>query len=100
MTTQTIEGQGTVPAHTHEPRTHIHDHYHVSHHHSGGMLSEWEHRTYWHTHDHNHNELAHSHDYSVEDEERHHAKESHIHDHAAPARAPEHNNGGAAKRYG
>jgi hypothetical protein len=89
MTTQQVEGRGTVPAHTHDVRVHTHDHYHVSHHHKGGVMGEFEHRTYWHTHDHNHNELAHSHDYSVEDEEQEHGKEAHIHDHAAPASMPE-----------
>jgi hypothetical protein len=81
---QRIEGQGIVPAHTHDARMHEHDHYHVSHHHRGGLMGEWEHRTYWHTHDHHHRELAHSHDYSQQDEEEHHGKEAHTHDHAAP----------------
>ena len=67
--------------------THSRDHYHISHRHrsvTGGVAGEWEHRTSWHTHEHNHNTLTHSHDYSQSDEEQDHAKESHIHDHAAP----------------
>jgi hypothetical protein len=55
MTTQRTEGAGKQPEHTHPAATHTHDHYHVSHHHKGGVLTEWEHRTYWHTHEHNHN---------------------------------------------
>ena len=29
---------------------HTHDHDHVTHHHKGGVLDEFEHRAYWHTH--------------------------------------------------
>lgn len=79
---------GEQAQHTHLAGTHTHDHYHVSHHHKGGMLSEWEHRTYWHTHEHNHNELTHAHDFSQTDEEAQHAKEGHVHDHAAPNQSP------------
>lgn len=85
---QRTEGQGTEPTHTHEPLTHVHDHYHVSHHHKSGMLGEWDHRTYWHTHDHNHSLMTHSHDYKRDDEEEGHDKEAHIHDHAAPTESP------------
>ena len=67
---------------------HAHDHYHISHHHAGGMTGEWKHRTYWHTHDHNHGPLSHSHDYKSDDEEREHDKEAHIHDHVAPTKSP------------
>lgn len=86
-TMQRTEGQGAAGEHTHRAELHTHDHYHVSHHHAGGLLSEWEHRTFWHTHDHNHNDLVHSHDYSEEDEREMHAKEAHIHDHSAPTKA-------------
>ncbi|MBI3968069.1 MAG: PQQ-dependent sugar dehydrogenase, partial [Chloroflexi bacterium] len=48
MATQRTEGQGAEPEHTHLARVHSHDHYHVSHHHRDGLLTEWEHRTYWH----------------------------------------------------
>lgn len=98
MTTQQVEGQGTMPVHTHDQKVHTHDHYHVSHHHKDGLLGEWEHRTYWHTHDHNHNQLAHSHDYKVDDEEQGHAKEAHIHDHAAPSQTPERSSASTAGR--
>ena len=84
---QYTEGEGREPEHTHAPLTHTHDHYHVSHHHGGG-LTEWQHRTSWHTHEHNHAELTHSHDHSQEDEAQQHAKEAHVHDHSAPAQSP------------
>ena len=85
QTTQRVEGEGSTPAHTHLAAQHTHDHYHVSHHHKGGMLGEWEHRTFWHTHAHNHTELVHSHDFTQDVEEAEHGKEAHVHDHAAPA---------------
>ena len=85
---QRAEGPITYPEHTHPARTHSHDHYHVSHHHSGNPLNEWEHRTYWHTHEHNHNTLTRSHDYSQAEEEERHAKEAHVRDHAAPTKSP------------
>lgn len=76
---QRTEGEGREPEHTH-------DHWHVSHHvtEAGAV----KHRLSWHTHEPNHTELTHSHDYRQEDEERHHAKEAHIHDHAAPMESP------------
>jgi hypothetical protein len=88
MVAQRIEGEGVEPHHTHEAVMHAHDHYHVSHHHMHGLMGEWEHRTYWHTHEHNHSELTHGHDYRQSDEDLGHAKEAHIHDHAAPADSP------------
>jgi hypothetical protein len=87
QTSQTTEGQGKSPQHTHLAGTRTHDHYHVSHHHKGGVAGitgDFEHRTYWHTHEHNHGELTHSHDYSQDNEETEHAKEAHVHDHTAP----------------
>ena len=83
---QQTEGEGREATNTHAAVTHLPDHYHISHHHRGGVagVGEWEHRTYWHTHEHNHHPLTHSHDYSQEDEAQHHGKEAHIHDHAAP----------------
>lgn len=42
---QRTEGEGKQPEHTHPARTHMHDHYHVSHHHSNNPLNQWEHRT-------------------------------------------------------
>ncbi len=82
------EGEGSQPEHSHRPLVHAHDHYHVSHHHDGSALGEWEHRTYWHTHEHNHEPLLHCHHYSASDEREEHGKEAHLHDHAAPARSP------------
>jgi hypothetical protein len=85
-TSQFTEGQGKQPEHTQAPQTHTHDHYHVSHHHRGGPISDWDHRTYWHTHEHAHNALTHGHDYNQQDEERDHAKEAHVHDHGGRQR--------------
>jgi hypothetical protein len=84
---QYTEGEGKEPQHLHPPTKHVHDHYHVSHHHGGKLTGEWDHRTYWHTHEHNHSEMSHSHDYSRADEEKDHDRESHIHDHASPAQS-------------
>ena len=78
---------GNEPEHMHESVVHTHDHYHVSHHHSGGLLSEWEHKTFWHTHAHNHNQITHGHDYGMDEEEQQHGKQAHVHDHSAPVSA-------------
>jgi hypothetical protein len=85
---QRTEGEGRAGEHTHQPTVHAHDHYHISHHTAGDSGDQVEHRVYWHTHEHNHNELTHSHDYSQTDEERHHGREAHIHDHSSPADSP------------
>lgn len=85
---QQTEGEGRAGTHTHPDIVHTHDHYHVTHHHRGGPLGEWDHHTNWHTHAHNHNALTHSHDYDQDEEEREHDKEAHIHDHAAPTESP------------
>ena len=81
---QHIEGEGDQASHLHAATVHSHDHYHVSHHHKGSFLGEWDHRTSWHTHEHNHAPLQHSHDYSLDDEAAEHAKEAHVHDHDSP----------------
>ena len=81
-------GEGKAGSHTHPAVTHSHDHYHVSHHHRGGPLAEFEHRAYWHTHEHNHAELTHSHDYDLDEEDQQHPKEAHVHDHTAPTLSP------------
>ncbi len=86
--TQYTQREGKEPQHSHPSVRHTHDHYHVSHHHGGKVIGEWDHRTFWHTHDHNHSELMHSHDYNRSDEEENHDREAHIHDHAAPAQSP------------
>ena len=85
---QRTEGEGKEPEHTHPATAHSHDPWHVSHHHTGGLGDDYEHRSSWHTHAHNHAPLTHSHDYSREDEERDHAKEAHVHDHTAPTESP------------
>lgn len=86
--TERTEGDGKAGTHTHPAVEHSHDHWHVSHHHTGGLGDDFEHRAWWHTHAHNHNAITHSHDYSQQDEEQHHAKEAHIHDHADPTESP------------
>jgi hypothetical protein len=85
---QSSRDRKSNPVHTHPETVHSHDHYHITHHHSGGMLGEWDHRTSWHTHNHNHNQFTHAHDFDTNDEEAEHAKESHVHDHSSPADSP------------
>jgi hypothetical protein len=64
---------------------HAHDHYHVSHHHTGGPLGEFEHRTTYHQHEHNHAPVIHGHQKLSEDDERkEHESTAHVHDHNAP----------------
>src|SRR3954454_14156344 len=71
--------------HPHEAVVHMHDHYQVSHHHSGGVLGEFEHRTAYHEHEHNHAPLVHAHGNRSETEEREdHDGTAHTHDHDAP----------------
>jgi hypothetical protein len=70
--------------HHHAPETHEHDHYHVSHHHTGGPLGEFEHRSRYHSHSHNHAEIVHAHEMSPDEEVADHAATAHIHDHDAP----------------
>jgi hypothetical protein len=72
--------------HSHPASVHTHDHYHVSHHHKGGPLGEFEHRTHYHEHEHNHAPLVHGHDKRSEaDERRDHDSTADTHDHNAPA---------------
>ena len=82
--------EGKEPRHTHPAQVHNHEHFHVSHHHRGGPLSEWEHRKSWHTHEHNHAELTHSHDDDREEEDSQHGRLAHTHDHAMPNEPPVH----------
>jgi hypothetical protein len=84
-TTQRVVGD-VEHEHIHAPMIHTHDHYHVSHHHTGGPLGEFEHRTHYHEHEHNHAPLVHAHHKLSEDDERKdHNEMAHIHDHEAPA---------------
>lgn len=70
--------------HSHDAVVHTHDHYHVTHHHTGGLLGEFEHRTRYHLHEHNHAPLVHAHQSSREDERADHDSTAHTHDHEAP----------------
>ena len=71
--------------HVHGAVVHTHDHYHVAHHHTGGVLGQFEHRTSYHEHEHNHAPLAHAHeDRSEEAERQDHDATAHMHDHEAP----------------
>jgi hypothetical protein len=95
MQQQTMTDQRVAPGqrvvgdeeneHTHEAVVHTHDHYHVSHHYTGGVLGQFEHRTHYHEHAHNHGVLVHAHsDRSEEAERRDHDSTAHNHDHDAP----------------
>lgn len=88
MESRWTEGAGKAPEHRHPARTRAHDRYHVTHHHRGGPLMEFEHLALWHTHAHNHNTPPHSHDHSLEDEERDHGHVAHVHDRAEPTASP------------
>jgi len=75
--------------HAHPAMLHSHDHYHVSHHHTGGVLGEFQHRTHYHQHDHNHAPLVHAHGNRSEgDEAADHESTAHTHDHDAPTGGP------------
>src|SRR5438552_16285691 len=83
-TIQRVVGD-TGSQHSHDAVVHVHDHYHVTHHHSDGVLGEFEHRTHYHEHEHNHAPLVHAHANRSEMEEREdHDGTAHTHDHAAP----------------
>jgi hypothetical protein len=74
--------------HSHAPMVHTHDHYHVTHHHRGTVLGEFDHRSAYHEHEHNHAPLVHAHkDRDLGDESADHDKEAHVHDHSAPTQA-------------
>jgi hypothetical protein len=88
-----MEEQGTTQRavgdeeheHSHPPLVHAHDHWHVSHHHTGGLLGEFEHRSQYHVHEHNHALTVHAHkNLSENDELRDHEEAAHVHDHDAP----------------
>jgi hypothetical protein len=87
-TPQTVVGEeAREQEHTHDAVIHAHDHYHVSHHHTGGPLGEFEHRARYHSHEHNHASLVHAHEHDPGKEEEDHGKEAHVHDHEAPTGA-------------
>jgi hypothetical protein len=69
----------------HPQVAHTYDHDHVSYHHTGGLLGEFEHRAHDHRHEHDHAPLLHAHDaYSEEQERADHLTTAHVHDHDAP----------------
>jgi hypothetical protein len=77
---------GRFDQHTHDSRTHGHEHAHVTHNRRQGpdqVWGEWEHLTAVHEHDHNHPQVAHAH-LPHEDAEHEHLGEAHIHDHEHP----------------
>ena len=77
--------------HRHPALVHRHDHYHVTHHHTGGVLGEFEHRTRYHMHEHNHAPLVHGHDgQSSEEEWADHESTAHTHDHDDPTGGSSH----------
>jgi hypothetical protein len=79
---QTVVGK---EEHTHPGDLHSHDHYHVSHHHTGGLLGEFTHRAHYHQHEHSHAPLVHAHEKYDEDQERaDHNGTAHVHDHEDP----------------
>jgi len=86
--TQRTEGAGREPEHTHPAEKHLHDHYHVAHVHVEGTEPEWRHQANWHTHEHDHGQIVHSHDYSRDNEQEHHGRRAHIHDHLHPVHPP------------
>ena len=51
----TVGDKAAEQEHVHPAQVHTHDHYHVTHHHSDGVLGgEFEHRSHYHSHEHNH----------------------------------------------
>ena len=86
---QRVVGDDVAGEHNHPGIVHTHDHYHVTHHHTGNLLGEFEHRSEYHQHEHNHSPLVHAHKGRDQgDESADHDKEAHVHDHAAPNLAP------------
>lgn len=72
--------------HIHAALTHMHDHYHVSHHHKTGQVAGvFDHRSHHHIHEHNHAAIDHAHkDRDAENELREHNEMAHTHDHERP----------------
>jgi hypothetical protein len=81
---RTVGEEAREQEHVHDPVVHSHDHYHVTHHHTGGPLGEFDHRAHYHDHEHNHALLVHGHEHEAGKEQTDHAKEAHVHDHEAP----------------
>lgn len=71
--------------HGHDPVVHTHDHYHVTHHHKGTVLGEFDHLSTYHQHEHNHAPLVHAHvGRDQGDEAAEHNSTAHTHDHDRP----------------
>lgn len=85
-TTQRVAGdEAREQRHAHPDVGPTHDHDHVTHHHAGGPLGEFEPRSSWHEHDHDHAPLVHAPvKREVEDERQDHEPTAHIHDHNDP----------------
>ena len=62
---QRVEGDAEHE-HSHPAVVHAHDHYHVTHHHRGSVLGEFDHRSEHHVHEHNHSPLVHAHGATIE----------------------------------
>ncbi|MCA1572617.1 MAG: hypothetical protein LC798_20425 [Chloroflexi bacterium] len=80
----TVGTEANDQEHLHPEQVHSHDHYHVTHHHTGGPLGAFDHRAHYHSHEHNHAPLLHGHDYDPENEDEDHGQEAHVHDHNEP----------------
>ncbi len=80
----TVGREANEQEHLHPAQVHGHDHYHVTHHHTGGPLGEFEHRAHYHSHEHNHAPLLHGHDHDPAKEDEDHDEEAHVHDHNEP----------------
>jgi hypothetical protein len=80
----TVGTEAVAQEHVHPATTHTHDHYHVTHHHTGGLMGEFEHRAHYHSHEHNHAPLVHGHDLVPEQEADDHPRVAHTHDHEDP----------------
>jgi hypothetical protein len=76
----------TEHEHIHPPVQHMHDHYHVSHHHKSGEIGGvFDHRSHYHIHEHNHAAIDHAHKgRDPETELKEHDEMAHIHDHEKP----------------
>jgi hypothetical protein len=81
----TVGEKANEQEHVHPAQLHNHDHYHVTHHHTGGPLGEFDHRSHYHSHEHNHAPLVHGHGHDPNKEDEDHGKEAHVHDHNEPA---------------
>jgi len=66
----TVGDRAGEQEHVHPAQVHVHDHYHVTHHHTGGGIlgGEFEHRSAYHSHEHNHAPLVHGHEHEPADE--------------------------------